>query len=162
MRKLLLAESVLSHLYFFGDLSYHLKRIGRSKGIPGEQTSSVLREVCHLLLEASKAVDHRTTNFNLFNWGHARAQLADELNTHGAYNDIIVSPGCNGEYALADLNASYESSFGTSLCGRAISVRLAHWYDKNSAADPRRATESFEAIRNTLTNSGYLEKLEGM
>lgn len=123
------AISPLRHLYFFDDLSYHLKRIAAEQNIDERKTEKVLSDVWDLILEAMKCLDHRKVDFNLFNWDHACAQLADELNTDRKFYDIIVSQGCNGEYALANLNATYIRSFNEDLSAHCVNVRLAHILD---------------------------------
>ena len=124
-----IAASPLRHLYFFDDLSYHLRRIATEQAIEPERVKLVLSEVWNLILEAMKCLDHRIVDFNLINWDHACAQLADQLEKDGKYYDIVVSQGCNGEYALADLTSTFSKNFGRDLSSACVNVRLAHILD---------------------------------
>lgn len=119
-------ESPIRHLYLFDDLSFHIKRIGIAQGISVSTLEETLETVWQRLLDSFKCIDHRRTDFNLINWEHACAQLAFELKNRELTYDVMVSQGCNGEYALADLNEQFANSYGCRVTEHATNIRLTH------------------------------------
>jgi hypothetical protein len=119
-------ESAIKHLYFFDDLSYHIKRIAGNKGFDRQKTDNMLTVVWDYLLQAFHCIDHSNQDFVLVNWEHACSELSFSLYCNRKKFDIIVSQGCNGEYALHDLNQYHYNRFGYYLSPKLLNVRIAH------------------------------------
>lgn len=118
--------SPIRHLYFFDDLSFHIKRIADERGDDPQQTARVLRESWSIVLAAFGCLDHGHQDFNLVNWEHACAQLSFVLKTQERTFDVLVSQGCNGQYALEDLNRRHLEHYGHVAAVEIPNVRLAH------------------------------------
>lgn len=127
-------ENAVKHLYFFDDLSYHLRRICGEDGIPSERADEIVRKVWAHLTDALSCLEHGSQDFNLVNWEHACTQLAWELNDRELSFDMIVSQGCNGEYALDSLLTLHEQEYGAPFARARANVRVAHFLrDPNNA-----------------------------
>lgn len=84
-------ESAIKHLYFFDDLSYHIKRIAENKGFDRQKTDNMLTVVWDYLLQAFHCIDHSNQDFVLVNWEHACSELSF-LFTAIERNSILLSP----------------------------------------------------------------------
>jgi hypothetical protein len=111
------------HLYFFDDLSYHLRRLAGTNG-------ELVRRISDLLLEALKCLDHEAQDYTFVPWEHACSSLAYVLDRGECRYDITVSQGCNGEHAFKSLSLS---KAGARL-GAHRNVRIAHFL--SDSADP--------------------------
>ncbi|MCB9988297.1 MAG: hypothetical protein H6868_03060 [Rhodospirillales bacterium] len=124
--------SPIEHLYLFDDLSIHLKRISKEIDAPQEETEDLLEKVWSLILDSVKCIDLKRVDVNLINWEHACAQLAFQLKNANRMYDIMVSQGCNGEYAMRDLNSLHKENYGYLVAENTPNVRLAHLLDDPS------------------------------
>ena len=125
-------ESPIENLYFFDDLTYHIKRICDIENRDRVELNSLLTSLWDLLLDSFKCVNHKKVDINIVNWEHACAALSFELKNHNKSYDFMISQGCNGEYAMTDLNNMFNQKYGCKLSQFTPNVRLAHLLDDPS------------------------------
>lgn len=128
------ATSPIEHLYFFDDLTYHLRRIADEMGIGRERTDALVDAAWGQLTRALGCIDHAHQDYVLVNWDHACAQLSYTLAESSARFDVIASQGCNGDYALASLASYHAGKTGVAIAERMHNVRIAHYL--NDPDDP--------------------------
>lgn len=124
----------IPHLYFFDDLSYHVKRIMNERA--GSHTAvpaaiGTVRQHLHAILGC---LDPAQQDYTLVPWDHAVHALAYELNERQDKYDFVISQGCNGEYAMNSLLEVFSKKAGRDLCTSYGNVRIAHMLVDSSDA----------------------------
>ena len=125
---------MIKHLYFLDDLTYHIERICRKKEINEEQIGEIKRNVWKYLSEAFSCLDMSYQDYVLVNWQHVSEDLGDKLFRKKKKYDVIVSQGCNGEYALQSFSEMYKAKYGILISDELRNVRVAHFL--NNEEDP--------------------------
>ncbi|MGW0708939.1 hypothetical protein ACWD4G_23820 [Streptomyces sp. NPDC002643] len=119
----------IRHLYFFDDLTYHLRRISRSQRLSATDTAELLTTAADHTGQALAALDPARQDAVLVTWDHACTQLAWDLAHHAAAHsgfDLLVSQGCNGQYAADALLAEFTAAYGRPLAAATANVRSTH------------------------------------
>lgn len=125
---------MIKHLYFFDDLTYHIERICKQKGMDNNKIGEIKRNEWKFLNEAFSKLDMASQDYVLVNWQHVSEELGDRLFRKQKKYDLIVSQGCNGDYALHSFSEMYKEKYGISIADELRNVRVAHFL--NNADDP--------------------------
>src|ERR1700684_2091603 len=95
-------QGLTRHLYFFDDLTYHVRRLAVAR-LSANATAALLREVGGHVNTALGALDYAAQDYTRCTWDGAAIQLAWELADRDARFDLLVSQGVNGDYAATTL-----------------------------------------------------------
>lgn len=126
--------SPIRRLYLFDDLTAHVQRVARERGVEGERLADVVSRIRETLLTAMGCVDRRHQTVMVVDWEHACGQLSFYLATHGRAFDAVISQGANGQYGAVDLDRRHRERYGRPIMDRHTNVRVTHFYEER--ADP--------------------------
>lgn len=116
----------IASLYLFDDLTYHLRRISRDQQLPEHDTNRLLTTAGDRVHQALAGLDPARQSAVQVTWSHACTQLAWDLNRSGAAFDLLVSQGCNGQYAADSLLAEFTTTYQRPLATTTANVRSTH------------------------------------
>lgn len=125
---------MIKHLYFLDDLTYHVERICRNKEVREEKIGEIKRNIWIYLNDAFSCLDMSYQDYVLVNWQHVSEDLGDKLYRKQKKYDVIVSQGCNGDYALKSFCEMYQSKYNDAVTDKIRNVRVAHFL--NDVEDP--------------------------
>ncbi|MFC4506702.1 MULTISPECIES: hypothetical protein [Streptomyces] len=116
----------IARLYFFDDLTYHLRRICRAQQLPDADTNRLLTTAVDRVHQALAGLDPAHQSAVQVTWEHACTQLAFDLHRSGASFDLLVSQGCNGQHAGDSLLAEFTTAYDRPLAAATANVRSTH------------------------------------
>ena len=136
---------MISHLYFFDDLTHHLVRVVREKAVGHELGAEVARMSREYAAELIACLDGAVQDCTLVPWEHAVEQLAWLLQGRPGRYDLIIGQGANGESALRSLDEAYSARTGTRVAQHLENVRIARFL-----SDPQDPFHSDFELRTTV------------
>lgn len=123
---------MIKHLYFFDDLTYHIERICKEKEMGNDEIGEIKRNIWKYLNEAFGDLDMANQDYVLVSWDHVSAELGDRLFRAQKKYDVIISQGCNGEYAMQSLSEMYKNKYGCTIADELRNVRTARFLSDES------------------------------
>lgn len=118
---------MIRHLYFFDDLTFHLRRVVRERTGDPDREAGIARMSRAYMAELVTCMDGAHQDYTLVPWEHAVAQLAWLLRQQPERYDLIIGQGANGEWALRSLSEAYSEKSGAAAADLLENVRVARY-----------------------------------